>query len=147
MGTWTACTLVEGTPEEVLAALTDPEAARRWSPVPFEVELDGDRLASGVQARLAGTTAGVKVGFDVEVLKASDGRLALVADGPVGLEVVYEVAPTNGGSRLRASVSVQSSGGLRGRVLARTVEGLLAGGALDGAMARIAREVASLQRG
>jgi len=42
------------------------------------------------------------------------------------------------GSEVRASVSV-SGGGLRGRVIAKATEALLAGGALQGAAGRIAR--------
>jgi len=50
MRTWTATTTTAARPEAVLGVLTDPEAAARWAPLPFDVEdLDGRRLASGSQ--------------------------------------------------------------------------------------------------
>jgi carbon monoxide dehydrogenase subunit G len=145
MRTWRACTTVEGEPERVLAVLTDPEACARWSPVRFDVEdLDGDRLRTGSALRLAGRLAGRTVGFEVRILRADERRLALRARGPVDIEADYEVEPVAERTRLRASVSVQAGPGLTGRVLRSATDALLAGGALDHAVARIAREAESL---
>ena len=38
MRTWTATTTVDARPEAVLDVLTDPDASRRWAPLPFDVE-------------------------------------------------------------------------------------------------------------
>src|SRR5919206_1877105 len=99
MRTWTATTTTAARPQDVLDVLTDPEACARWAPLPFDVEeLDGRRLATGSRARVSGSLAGKRVGFDVEVHEASDRGLALAANGPVGFDVAYQLAPVAGGS-------------------------------------------------
>ena len=65
--------------------------------------------------------------------------LELSADGPVGLDVRYELAPADAGSELYASVSLRRGGGITGRLVANATAALLAAGALDGAAGRIAR--------
>jgi hypothetical protein len=48
MKTWTASKHIEADPAVVLDLLTDPDACRRWSPVPFDVDdAAGGRLAAG----------------------------------------------------------------------------------------------------
>lgn len=144
MRTFTACTTIAGEPEAVLAVLTDPAACERWAPVPFEVDdLDDDRLMAGSRARVRGSLAGRAVDFDVRVHAADRERLELTATGPVALDVAYAMRPAVDGSEVCASVAV-SGGGLGGRLLARATEALLAGGALDHAVRRIAREVESV---
>ena len=125
----------------MLDALTDPEVCSRWSPIDFELEeLDGNRLVAGSRARVAGRLAGARVGFDVEVFEAGPERLALRASGPLVLEVDYRLAPAGERStEVSASVTVEGGRGLIGRVLERATRALLAGGALQGAVARIAR--------
>jgi uncharacterized protein YndB with AHSA1/START domain len=138
---WTTQTTVAGLPDEVLATLTEPDAIARWTPVPFElIELDTDRLVAGSRARVRGRLAGRTLQFDVEVLAAEDQRLALVATGPVSIEVEYALRPAAHGSDLRATVTVRGSG-LTGRLLARATDALLAGGALDLAVSRIGRQL------
>ena len=92
MRTWTATATAEAHPEAVLHVLTDPDAASRWAPVPFDVE-DDRRLAAGRRARVSGRLAGRRVGFDVEVHAADVNGLALTATGPVGFDVDYRLAP------------------------------------------------------
>lgn len=143
MSTWTATTVVDARPEEILAILTDPRAAARWSPVPFEVEdLEGDRLAPGEHARLTGSLAGVRVGFDLEVHEAEGERLSLSAHGPIGMDVLYELSPEGDGAEVHASVTVHPGRGISGRVLAKATGALLSAGALRTAVARIAGEAA-----
>jgi uncharacterized protein YndB with AHSA1/START domain len=140
MAHWTATTTAKATPEQILEVLTHPEEIRRWSPVDFDVdELDARRLAPGTRARVTGKVAGVRVGFDVQVHAADHERLELSADGPVGLDVRYELAPAKSGSELYASVSLRSGGGITGRLVANATAALLTAGALDGAAGRIAR--------
>jgi hypothetical protein len=140
MAEWTTSMQAKAHPEQVLEVLTDPEAIRRWSPIDFDVEdLDGARLAAGSTARVSGKLAGVRVGFDVEVHAADEDGVELTADGPIGFDVRYELAPTPCGSELRASVSMRRSGGITGRVLSKATAALLSAGALDGAARGIAR--------
>jgi hypothetical protein len=141
MRTWTTQTTVTGLPDEVLALLTEPDAIARWTPVPFElIDLDTDRLAAGSRARVRGHLAGRTLEFDVEVQAADDERLALLATGPISIDVKYALRRAAGGTELRASVSIRGSG-LIGRVLARATDALLAAGALDRAVSRIGRQL------
>jgi hypothetical protein len=142
MATWQTRTTVMGGPEDVLQVLTDPCAARRWSPVGFELEqIEGDRLRSGTQAVLTGRLAGRSVKFEVNVLKASDGQLELHAKGPIEMDVRYDAAALGEMTEVTASVAVRSAGGLLGRLLSSATDALLAGGALNIAVQSVAREV------
>ena len=145
MRTWTATTTTAARPEDVLDVLTDPEACARWAPLPFDIdELNGRRLATGTRARVSGSLAGKRVGFDVAVHEASDRGLTLAADGPVGFDVAYQLAPVAGGSEVRASVSVRPAGGFMGRLLAQATAALLSAGALEAALARVTREAVAI---
>ena len=139
MKTWTTTTTVNAAPKAVLDALTDPDAIARWAPLPFDVDdLDTPRLMSGSTARVSGRLAGRRVGFEVEVYEAEDGRLSLAADGPVGLDVNYDLAATDTGSEVRASVSVRNGKGITGRLLGEATNALLSAGALTHAVSRLA---------
>ena len=141
MRTWTATTTVDARPEAVLDLLTDPGACAEWAPLPFEVDgLDTRRLETGSRARVSGSLAGKRVGFDLQVHEASDRGLSLAADGPVGFDVDYQLAPVAGGSEVRASISVRPSGGFAGRLLAQATAALLSAGALEAALSRVTRE-------
>lgn len=141
MKTWTATTTVDAPPEAVLDVLTDPGACARWAPVDFEVsDLGAERLATGTRPRVSGRFAGVEVGFDVEVLTAAEDRLQLRCDGPVAIDVRYDLAPAERGSAVRASVGVRPGRGIRGRLVAEATGALLRAGALHHALDRIGRE-------
>jgi len=140
MANWTATTTTTATPDQVLEVLTHPEEIRRWSPIDFDVdELDSRRLAAGTRARVTGKVAGVRVGFDVEVHSADEEILELSADGPIGIDVRYELQPADAGAEVLASVSLRSGRGLTGRLVANATAALLSAGVLDGAAGRIAR--------
>ena len=139
MKTWTATTTVDAAPEAVLDVLTDPDAIARWAPLPFDVDdLDTPRLMSGTTARVSGRLAGRRVGFEVEVFEAEDGRLSLAATGPVGLDVNYDLEATDTGSEVKASVSVRNGKGITGRLLGEATNALLSAGALTHAVSRLA---------
>lgn len=144
MRTWTTHTTLPAPPDAVLSLLTDPEACARWAPLPFDVEDDTDRLRTGTRTRVSGKLGGVRVGFDVQVHHAGDDRLELAADGPgLGMDVAYDVVGLpDSGSEVRASISLRPKGGLTGRIVAQAAGALLSAGALDQAVARIAREAA-----
>jgi Polyketide cyclase / dehydrase and lipid transport len=147
MSQWTATARANATPDQVLEVLTHPDEIRRWSPVDFDSDdLDGRRLAAGTRGRVVGRLAGVRVGFDVEVLTVDDARLELSAEGPVGLDVRYDLEGDDSGAQLNASVSMRPSDGLTGRLVANATAALLSAGALEGAAGRIAR-VAESQPG
>jgi polyketide cyclase/dehydrase/lipid transport protein len=137
---FTTRTTTSASPEQVLDVLTDPDAIREWAPIPFEVEeLDGYRLEAGSCARVTGGIAGLKLGFDLEVHAADEDGLELTAEGPIGIDVRYDLAPVDDGAEVHASVSVRGGGGITGRLAAKATAALLAAGALDGAAGRIAR--------
>lgn len=141
MRTFTASTIAAAGPEAVLDVLTDPDACRRWAPMPFDVSgLADDRLRAGSRARVTGKLAGVRVGFDVDVHEAHDRRLELSATGPVAFDVAYDIGARDDGSEVRASISVRPGRGLQGRLMAQATEALLSAGALQTAMGRIVRE-------
>jgi Polyketide cyclase / dehydrase and lipid transport len=143
MSRWTARAQANATPEQLLEVLTHPEEIRRWSPVDFSVgDLEG-RLAAGTRTKVTGRLAGVPVSFDVQVHSADPARLELSADGPIGLDVRYDVADADAGAELTASVAVRRGGGLTGRLVANATATLLSAGALDGAAGRIARAAES----
>jgi hypothetical protein len=138
---WNTHMAVQADPADVIDVLTCVHAIRCWSPVDFELDdMDVNRLHGGTHARVVGRLAGFGVGFDVEVHEASADRLALMARGPVELDVEYLVEQADTGSSVEAAVSVRSTGGTSGRIVARAVNTLLAAGALDRALARICSE-------
>jgi hypothetical protein len=143
MRTYTATTTATARPEAVLNVLTDPHAVARWAPVAFYVDdLTHPRLSPGSRARVSGRLAGQEVGFDVEVHRADADRLVLSADGPVALDVDYRLRASDTGSEVSASVAVRPRRGLRARLLAEATAAVLAGGALQHALGRIAAEAA-----
>ena len=144
MRTYTARTTAPARPEAVLDVLTDPQAIAVWAPVPFSVDdLTHPRLSEGSRARVSGRLAGQEIGFDVEVHRADEAGLTLSAHGPVALDVAYELRAAGGGSELSASVAVLPRRGLRARLLAEATAAMLAAGALQQALDRIAAEAAA----
>jgi hypothetical protein len=137
MSNWTATTTANATPEQLLDVLTRPEQIQDWAPVDFDLE-DWRRLSTGTRTRVTGRLAGMPVEFDVEVHRADEAGLRLSADGPIGLDVRYELAPISTGAELNASVSLRAGGGLTGRLVTKATQALLSAGALEGAAGRIA---------
>lgn len=144
MGIWHTQKTVNGQPDDVLLALTDPDAIRLWSPIPFDLEEMRDkRLAAGTRAKVRGKLAGKEVSFDVSVAAADAEALRLTATGPVEIDVEYRFAPSKGGTDVSASVAVKGRGGFVSGLLSRATEAVLAAGALDMALGRIQAEVAA----
>jgi Polyketide cyclase / dehydrase and lipid transport len=140
MDSWTSTAQAKATPEQLLEVLTHPQQIRRWSPVEFDVdELASRRLAAGTRTKVSGRLAGVPVTFNVEVHAADTEGLELSADGPIGLDVRYDLASADDGAEMTASVRLRRGGGLTGRLVAGAASTLLAAGALDGATGRIAQ--------
>jgi len=141
MSVWSTHRNVNGTPDDVIAVLSDPDSIRRWSPIDFTVDgIAGERLEAGTSARVSGRLAGRGASFDVEVEQAGEGRFALTATGPIELGVEYEAFAGGDGTEVWATVEVRG-GGLLGRLLAQATDALLAAGALDRALGRIADEI------
>jgi hypothetical protein len=140
MAQWTTRTQANASPEQVLEVLTDPDAIRLWSPIDFEVEdLNGPRLSAGDVTRVTGRVAGFSVGFDVEIHAAGADGIELSAQGPIGIDVRYELQPSDGGSEVTATIGLRGGGGITGRVISKATAALLSAGALDGAARSIAR--------
>ena len=147
MRTWRAQTNVPAPPGEVLEALTHPAALARWSPVGFEIEeLNSTRLRSGTRARVAGCLAGRRIKFDVDVMQADPERLLLHAQGPVGMDVEYTIAPALHGSAVDAAITVRGQRGMTKAMVARALHLFLAVGGLEVALARLVREVEQRNR-
>ena len=70
--------------------------------------------------------------------EAGEGTLALRARGPFEIDARYEAVAGCKQTELRVSVSIHGSG-LMCRLAAKAAEGLLAAGALDATVSRIAR--------
>jgi hypothetical protein len=139
---WKTSKTLAAAPCEILHVLTHEDAIRRWSPVDFELTGHaGGRLRSGDHARVEGRVAGIGVGFEVEVTQADGASLEIFASGPVDIDVHYGISSNGEGTAVEASVDVRGGRGMTGRVVAPTVRALLAAGALDGALGRIAAEV------
>jgi hypothetical protein len=139
---WKTTKTFTAAPAEILHVLTHEDAIRRWAPVDFELTGHaGGRLRSGDHARVEGRVAGIGVGFDVEVTQAEDTSLELFASGPIDIDVHYGISDSTEGSAVEASVDVRGGRGMTGRVVATTVRALLAAGALESALGRIAAEV------
>src|SRR5690349_23987279 len=116
--TWTATTVTQADPAQVLGLLTDPHEIARWAPIPFEVDdIDGRRLVAGSRARVSGSLIGKRVGFLVEVHRADAQRLELSAEGPVAMDVRYDLRPAERGAEVVAQVSVRPGKGLTSRLL------------------------------
>jgi uncharacterized protein YndB with AHSA1/START domain len=140
MAQWTTRAQANASPEQVLEVLTHPDAIRLWSPIDFEVEeLASSRLCTGDVARVTGRVAGLRVGFDVEVHSADEDGIELSADGPIGIDVRYDLAPADGGSEVTATIGLRRGGGITGRLISQATAALLSAGALDGAARSIAR--------
>jgi hypothetical protein len=139
--TWRSAIAVQAAPELVLETLTDVCACRSWSPVGFTVDgLDGPRLRRGATPRVSGNLGGRRVHFQLEVLQADAEHLRLCAVGPVEMLVDYAVHTASPGSSVEAAVSVRAVPGWIGTVSERLTRVLLTGGALNHALARMARE-------
>jgi len=139
--TWRSRTTVRATPEQVIDTLTDPDACARWSPIPFSLDTsDGARLRPGTTTRVSGRLLGVHVRFNLDTLVADPGRLHLHARGPIDILVDYALKPIRAGCALDALVSIHPPTSRLGRLLARATGLLLATGALDHAVNRIAHE-------
>jgi hypothetical protein len=143
MKTFEAATEVNASPSQVIDLLTDPTAARTWSPVDFEIDAADARLETGTQMEVGGQIIGRRVSFDLSIEEASRHRLMLTASGPLRISARYDAEQAETGTHLRASVSVDSAGGIRGRIVSSAAEALLAGGALHLALDRIARTAAA----
>jgi Polyketide cyclase / dehydrase and lipid transport len=141
MDTWRSQIEVRAEPEQVLETLSNVRACKAWSPVGFDVEgLRTGRLRAGNRVAVSGVIVGRRVRFCVEIVRADSERLFLRAAGPVEMLADYVVRPAADGSLLQAAISVRRGTGGGARLAARAASVLLATGALNHTLARIARE-------
>jgi polyketide cyclase/dehydrase/lipid transport protein len=141
MHAWRSQIDVGAQPGQVLETLTDPHACEAWSPIGFEVDgLKPGPLRAGNRLAVSGAIIGRRVRFCVEIVHADRERLVLHAAGPVEMLALYLVRPAPAGSRIDARIEVRRGRGRGARVVCRATAILLAAGALDRALERIAFE-------
>jgi hypothetical protein len=139
--TWRSEVTVNAAPAQVLDTLTDIEACEAWSPVGFHVDDQASpQLRVGTTTTVSGRLAGRTVRFRVDVCHADAERLVLRAVGPVEMLASYVIRPSRRGAHVRAAISVSRGSGVRAAMAAGATSVLLAAGALDHALGRIARE-------
>lgn len=144
---WRSGMAVRADRQHVLDALTEVDACRAWTPVDFNVDApDVERLLAGTRVPVSGALAGHRVRFCVEVFAADADGLVLRASGPVDLTAHYEVHELPHGSQVEAAIAVRHGSGRLGGALARVTSGLLAGGALNRTLRRMAAEAERRQR-
>ncbi|HXB14310.1 MAG TPA: hypothetical protein VNV44_01070 [Solirubrobacteraceae bacterium] len=135
---WRARASVPGEIGTVLAALTEPELIAEWAPVGFELENpQATALHAGSHERVCGSIAGVKAFFDVDVACAEPGRLELVADGPLAMDVAWRFRAQRGRVVVDASIVLRHRGGLTAKILRGALVAVLNAGALDRALLRL----------
>ena len=106
MADWTATTTTEATPEQLLEVLTHPEEIRRWSPVDFDLD-ELDAVPAHRRHPRTGDRQGRRRRWGSTLRSTPPTRrvLELSADGPIGLDVRYELAPEAGSDSTRPSRS------------------------------------------
>jgi uncharacterized protein YndB with AHSA1/START domain len=135
---WTASADLPSDPDAVLDALTDPATIAQWAPVSFEVEgLARERLHAGSRERVSGSIAGIRATFEVEVARADQRGLQLVANGPVSLDVAFEFSEHDDGVIVDVHVVIRRRPGLTAQVMRAAVGALLNAGALGSSLRRL----------
>lgn len=137
MGAWRSSAAYGGDPQQLMEVLTEVEAIERWSPVPFRLATDADRLRAGQQLTVEGAVLGRSVRFDVEVDRADERGLSLRASGAFEIDVDYRINPVAG--TVSASVEKRGRGALA-RVLAPAANAMLSAGALERVLRRVVNE-------
>lgn len=137
---FTASERIAASPERVIDVLSDPQAVKRWFPLPCEFDDDVDRLRAGGSYRTHGRLAGRLLHAELTVLEADGRHIAVRLSGPVVLDLSAELAPEGSGTQARIVASVHSGGGLSGKLLTPAAAGLLRAGALGHTVAAIRSE-------
>ena len=144
---WRSNVAIQADRQHVLETLTAIDACHAWTPVEFEVDAPRiTRLLAGTRVAVSGGLAGRRLRFCVEVFAAEADRLLLHATGPVDLTADYELHDVADGSHVDAAISVRHGSGRLAPAFAAVTSGLLAGGALNRALRRIAEEAERRQR-
>lgn len=139
--TWCSHAVVGATPQRLIDTLTDTDACRRWSPVPFRLEGGTDgHLRPNTTTQVSGRLVGLAVRFELSILAADPARLLLRATGPVEIRVDYAIRPAPAGCAVDAAVSVRALDRRAGQLFARATGLLLESGTLDHTLRRIAHE-------
>jgi hypothetical protein len=106
--TWRSRAVIQATPQRLIDRLTDTDACRRWSPVPFRLEgQSGTHLLRDTTTQVSGHFVGLKVRFELRILAAGPARLRLLATGPIEILVDYDIRPAASGGSVSAAVSIR----------------------------------------
>ena len=131
---------IAATPQRILEVLSDPQAVKRWFPLPCEFDDDVERLRAGGSYRTHGRLAGRSLHAELRVLEADERHIAVRLSGPVVLDLSAELAGDTAGTQARIVASVHSGGGLSGKLLTPAASALLRAGALERTVAAIRAE-------
>lgn len=131
---------IAATPARILEVLSDPQAVRRWFPIPCEFEDEVDRLRAGESYRTTGRLAGRHVHADLRVLEASEQHVKVSLVGHVVFDLDVDLSPNGSGTDADIRVGVHSGGGLSGRLLTPAASAMLRAGALGHTVAAIRAE-------
>lgn len=143
---FTAHEHVAATQGRILDVLSDPEAVRRWFPVPCEFEDEVGRLQAGKSYRTTGRLAGRHVHAELHVLEADEQRVRVSLVGHVIFDLDVELSPNGSGTDADIRVAVHPGGGLSGRLLTPAASALLRAGALGRTVHAIRAEAEAEQR-
>lgn len=137
---FTASEHIAAPPARVLAVLSDPEAVRRWFPLPCAFEEDVDRLRAGEVYKTSGRLAGRSLRAELSVLEADESHIAVRLSGPVIFDLTALLTPAGAGTDAEIRAWVHSGGGLSGKLLTSAASALLLAGALTHTVAAIRAE-------
>ena len=140
---FTASEHIAAPPARVLAVLSDPEAVKRWFPLPCAFEEDVDQLRAGEVYKTSGRLAGRSLRADLSVLEADESHIAVRLTGPVVLDLTAVLTPAGTGTDALIKAWVHSGGGLAGKLLTPAASALLLAGALTHTVAAIRAEAES----
>ena len=131
---------IAATPQRILEVLSDPDAVKRWFPLPFDFDDDVGSLRPGGSYGVHGRLAGRSLHARLQVLEGDERHIAVRLTGPVVLDLSAELTGGASGTAARILASVHSGGGLSGKLLTPAAAALLRAGALERSVAAIRAE-------
>jgi uncharacterized protein YndB with AHSA1/START domain len=105
-------TTIARPPAAVFAYLADPENDRAWRPGVLEIARVSGEGAGARYRQVVGGPGGRRIDADIEITAYEpDRRLAFqTVAGPVRPSGAYELAPVDGGTRVRFTLSARLGG-------------------------------------
>jgi uncharacterized protein YndB with AHSA1/START domain len=146
MHTHRASCLVDADVDSVLAVVTDPALIEQWFPLPLRLfDHDGQPLQPGRTYRAKGKLGGRDLQVALAVEQADADGVKMTAEGPLAFGLDARCVAYGNRSKIEATITCRSGGGLSGKLFAAAAGPLLGPGS-ERALASIARMAASRQR-